>query len=149
MGKVSIHGKGEKTDQSRQKEQQKPRCGDRTAKGVYGKLKFPLWLLGRTSEGGSSRQVWKAVGAFVCPLECVCRIFRRKKEVCWDIPRPLGDSPDAIPHRSIWVKLKHAIFHSHIMHESILAIQKVAVRDPQLLMHPIVQGQVQGGLIVC
>jgi hypothetical protein len=38
------------------------------------------------------------------------------------------------------MQLKHAIVYSYVMQKSILAIQKVAVRDPQLLMHPIVQG---------
>lgn len=40
MAKIWTHGKGH----SRQKQQQKPRCGDRTAKDVCGKL-------GRMSEG--------------------------------------------------------------------------------------------------
>lgn len=59
------------------------------------------------------------------------------------------NSPDAVSHCSIWVKLKHTILHSYIMHKGIFAIHKVAVRDPQLFMHTIVQSQVQVSFIVC
>lgn len=85
----------------------------------------------------------------MCPLECVCGINIRKKEPAATSLGPYGDSPDAILHCSIRVKLKYTIFHSYIMQKSILAIHKVAVRDPQLFMHAIVQGQVQVGLMVC
>lgn len=101
MANVHTHG---------QKQWQKITCGDRTAKGGRGRP-------ARVSEGTRK----------LCDLLCIPwrvllgHVVGRRKPTR-TVPRPLENLPDAIPHRPIWVKLKHAIFHSHVMHITIFAI---------------------------
>lgn len=92
-----------------------------------------------------TRQIWKAG---ISSNVFVGYIVGRKK-LAGTVQDSYVNSPDAISHCPIWVELKHTILHSYIMYKGIFAIHKVAVRDPQLLMHTIVQSQVLVGLIVC
>lgn len=37
----------------------------------------------------------------------------------------------------------HPVLHCHPMDEGLLVINEVGVRDPQLVCHPVVQGEVE------
>lgn len=43
----------------------------------------------------------------------------------------------------------HAILHCHSMQKGLLVVQEIGVRQPQLVSHPVVQGQVERKVIVC
>ena len=42
----------------------------------------------------------------------------------------------------------HAILHCHPMQKGLLVIQEIGVRQPQLVSHPVVQGQVERKVII-
>lgn len=52
--------------------------------------------------------------------------------------------PEPVEHSSIGMQSNHAVFHRHPMDEGFLVVNEVGVRDPQLVCHAIVQGQVEG-----
>lgn len=52
--------------------------------------------------------------------------------------------PEPVENRPIRMQPNHPILHRHAMDEGLLVINEVGVRDPQLVGHPVVQGQVEG-----
>lgn len=59
-----------------------------------------------------------------------------------DLPQAIQDSP-------IRMEPNHAILHCHPMQKGLLVIQEIGVRQPQLVSHPVVQGQVERKVIIC
>lgn len=52
-------------------------------------------------------------------------------------------SPETVEHSSIRVQSDHPVLHRHPVNEGLLVIDEVGVRDPQLVCHPVVQGEIE------
>lgn len=58
------------------------------------------------------------------------------------------DSPQAIQDGPVRVEADHAVLHGHPVQKGLLVVQEVGVRQPQLVSHPVVQGQVERKVVV-
>jgi len=51
--------------------------------------------------------------------------------------------PEPVEDRPVRVQTDHSVLHGDAVHEGLLVVQEVGIGDPQLIRHPVVQGQVQ------
>lgn len=58
------------------------------------------------------------------------------------------DSPQAVQDGPVRVEADHAVLHGHPVQKGLLVVQEVGVRQPQLVSHPVVQGQVERKVVV-
>lgn len=58
------------------------------------------------------------------------------------------DSPQAVQDGPVRMEADHAVLHGHPMQEGLLVVEEVGVRQPQLVSHPVVQGQVERKVVV-
>lgn len=61
--------------------------------------------------------------------------------------KPL-DSPQAVQDGPVRMEPNHAVLHRHPVQKGLLVVQEVGVRQPQLVSHPVVQGQVERKVVV-
>lgn len=52
--------------------------------------------------------------------------------------------PESVEHGAVRVQPDHAVLDSHAVDEGLLVVDEVGVGDPELVGHPVVQGQVEG-----
>lgn len=51
--------------------------------------------------------------------------------------------PEPVENRPIRMQPNHPVLHRHPVDEGLLVVNEVGVWDPQLIGHPVVQGQVE------
>lgn len=59
-----------------------------------------------------------------------------------------SDSPQAVQDGPVRVEPDHAVLHGHPVQKGLLVVQEIGVRQPQLVCHPVVQGQVEREVVV-
>lgn len=52
--------------------------------------------------------------------------------------------PEAVEDGAVRVQPDHAVLDGDAVHEGLLVIEEVGVGHPQLVRHPIIQGEVEG-----
>lgn len=57
-------------------------------------------------------------------------------------------SPEAVEDGAVGMEPDHAVLHRHPVQKGLLVVQEVGVRQPQLVSHPVVQGQVEREVVV-
>lgn len=52
--------------------------------------------------------------------------------------------PETIENSSIWMQANHAVLDSDPVNKRFLVVYKVSIRNPELISHTVIQGQIQG-----